>query len=164
MSSDGSDMGISATRALDTILGGEPSPTEDEGESRETVRERVLAAVDSGREPTEYGDCADIVAGMVLRFFEAHPEALDWPIENTYEWRIPGGEWSPTVPQLPEGLDYGSVESRKVGPDLYGSVKTMYPRLEDLGITGFQWGWGANCARWICSAPAQPNPAIMELG
>src|SRR5215204_6492093 len=42
--SDGSDMGIKADRALQTILGGKEQPTEEEKATPEQVRERVMAA------------------------------------------------------------------------------------------------------------------------
>jgi len=168
MSSDGAAFGIDAERALRTILGGEPAPTEGEQEDRETVRARVAAAFvrfRDGAAPDGYGDCCDMVAGALVHFFEAMPEALEWPSENTYQWRVPGGEWVDHVRDLPQDtdFDFGSVESRAVGPDLYATFKTEYPRVEDLGITGFQWGWATNCARWLFEVPPQPNPAIMVL-
>lgn len=168
MSSDGAALGIDAERALRTILGGEPAPSEDEVQDRETVRARIDAAFVRFREgaaPGGYGDCCDMLAGAVLNFFEARPEALEWPSENTYQWRAPGGEWVDHVRDLPQDsdFDFGSVESRAVGPDLYGSIKGVYPNVEDLGITGFQWGWATNCARWLLDAQPQPNPAIVVL-
>lgn len=44
--SDGANLGISATRALKTILGGEPSPTKEEGKSKEQLIADLMAIDD----------------------------------------------------------------------------------------------------------------------
>jgi hypothetical protein len=36
-------------------------------------------------------------------------------------------------------------------------------KLGALGITGFQWGWAVNAARFAESLPPEPNPAIITV-
>lgn len=152
---DGSNLGIDAERALDTILGGKEQPTTEERQTKEQVRERIAKAYadcDSGEWPG-YGEAADITAGAVLAFLEAHPEAKEWPIEQEYERDPETGRYKD--PMTP------------IGPNLFRMVRDWNSRAaaEEImgGITGFQWGWAANTARWCFDLPEQPNPAIMTV-
>lgn len=161
MSNDGAQQGIRADQALNVILGGQPE-AEQEHDDDDTVRARVLAASETRREATDYSDAADIAAGLVLRFYAARPDAVTWPGEPTYEWRVPGGQWAR---HYPKGAERYEIESRTVGPDLYHEVNEFFEgRLSDLGVTGFQWGWAVNCAKHLMGAPPVPNPAIMVIG
>lgn len=84
MSSDGAHLGINAERAMEIIVGAaaqRESPAAVR-ESPAAVRERIMAAAARGGEPTGYGDCADMVAGMVLAFYGPRPEAVTWPAES----------------------------------------------------------------------------------
>jgi hypothetical protein len=158
MSSDGAHLGVSAKRALDTILGGRPEPAEAEQEDAASVRARILAATQRGGAPASYEDCADMVAGMVLMFYDAHPEALGWPVEAAHHWERDGK----TVDPAESGWDNLTVVND--GPDLYGDVNAFTEgKLSDLGITGFQWGWAVNAARFTKSLPPEPNPALIEV-
>lgn len=157
MSGDGAAQGISSERALKTILGGEPAPGPDEGDSAEAVRERVLAAALRGGDAQGYSDCADMIAGMILLFWQAHPEAVSWPASQDHHYELPDG----TVIK-------GWHESAKMvltGPDLSDAVNAFTEgKLDALGPTGFMWGWAVNTARWITGQPPVPNPAIITLG
>lgn len=154
-------MGVGADRALDTILGGKPSPDESEQQTPEQVRERITAVLARGGSPQGYGDCADMVAGMVLAFYEKRPEARDWPTEPKGEFVGPdGAPFNTNVHPWPEGYEF-----RQSGPDLYKEVKAFSDgKLGDLGITGLQWGWAVNAARYASSLNPQPNPAIVTVG
>jgi hypothetical protein len=35
--------------------------------------------------------------------------------------------------------------------------------LRLLGLSGFQWGWAVNAARYVRGLPPVPNPAILEI-
>ena len=155
MSADGASEGINAKNALRVVLGGEA--VEDQPtESAEDVRERVLTAARRGGEATDYGDAADRAAGMILLLAESRPEIATWSAERTYEWLQADGGWGPDPADSPEG--------RPVGPDLYGEVNAYTEgKLSDLGLSGFQWGWAVNCAKWILNEPPVPNPAIITI-
>jgi hypothetical protein len=145
---DGSHLGVTAERALETILGGAPNPTEEERASRAQVQRRIQNTYMNwnGDEWPGYGDAADIIAGAVLDYFLDHPEAQSWPTDRAYE-----GEGSDRHP---------------VGPDLYNSVKewvTAPVRKVISECSGFQWGWAVNTARFCCELPEQANPAIMTI-
>jgi len=156
MSSDGAHAGISADRALETIVGGKPPPGEDERTDAASLRRRILAAAQRGGEPTGYGDCADMVAGMILMFYGAHPEARAWPVDGEYHWEVDGKAVSAFTPEAQLVRD---------GPDLSTEVnKFTDGKLNGLGITGFQWGWAVNAARFAADLPPEPNPAIITIG
>jgi hypothetical protein len=153
--SDGANLGVSAERALSTILGGKPAPEADECDDAAAVRTRIIAAAARGGEPTGYGDCADMVAGMVLAFYQARPEAFDWPGSPAHHWELNGEP----VSAVTEGAQYV-----KDGPDLSREVDAFTDgKLGALGITGFQWGWAVNAARFAESLPPEPNPAIITV-
>lgn len=157
--SDGAHLGVSASRALDTILGGAEQPAESEQASPYEVRDRILAAAKRGGDPTDYGDCADMVAGFVLQFYNAHIDAVHWPAEQKGEWVDANGTPVDPRERLPEGAEF-----KRSGPDLYTEVKAFTDgKLEALGITGFQWGWAVNAARYAIDLAPEPNPAIVTV-
>lgn len=160
LSDDGADLGITAERALRTVLGGEGQPAEDERDTPEVVRARVMASL-SRAEPRDYGDAADMAAGMVLTYFDRTPEARDWPAGRGGKWvDVETGEPWTGDPQW-DRMEYRPAP----GPDLYEQVKAMSEgRLSDLGLSGFQWGWAVNAAKYAVGAPPVPNPAIMTVG
>ena len=150
MSSDGAHLGVTANRALDTILGGEPSPGEDEQmgivEWRAWIEQPDL-------EPLDYGECARRVARSILAFWMEDPRRAQIPSENVYEKDADGG----LVFNAQGGLSL-------VTPGLYEVMKTHGIPIDDLGITGFQWGWAVNAARRCVELPPEPNPAIITVG
>lgn len=156
MSADGAHLGVGAERALETILGGKESPGEDERESPQHVAARVLAAAERGGDPHGYGDCADMVAGMVLMFWQAHPEAAEWPLDPPYHYEKDGVRYD-------HWIEGGKLVDD--GPDLSKAVDAFTEgKLSALGITGFQWGWAVNAARYALGKPPEQNPAIITIG
>ena len=133
-SSDGAHSGIGAERALKTILGGEPAPAEDEMESREQVRKRIMAAPGPGGEwrVETYGQAADAIAKALVFLIEEDPSLL-------------GDDKA-------DGL-YDLIEKRWPGFD---------DRIG--GASGFQVGWATNCARWLYEQRPVPNPALLTIG
>lgn len=154
--SDGAAFGIGAERALGTILGGEPAPTEEEGMSVAEMTEWLVNAP-AATDPaalTSYGECARAVAGEILRWALANPQRYArTPAENEYEHDAEG--------KLVFN-DEGGLNLVQVG--LYGVLKDEGVALDLLGITGFQWGWAYNAARRCLELPPEPNPAIVTLG
>lgn len=158
MSVDGAAQGIPADQALNVILGGQPEQEQVHATDDE-VRARVQAAW-ARNDPQSYDDCADTAAGLLLAFYEARPEAAEWPAENRYEWQQADGSWSTIYPQdLP--ADKAPI-SRTVGPNLYGEADAWSEgKLGGLGLTGFMWGWAVNTAKHLVGQPPVPNPAIV---
>ena len=116
---------------------------------------RVLSAPRAG-EPdamADYGECARAVGGEVLRWALANPERYArTPAETEITW-----------PELPDGKkDYNNPIYGRQG--LYDVLKADGIPLEELGITGFQWGWAYNAARRCLELPPEPNPAIITIG
>lgn len=89
---DGAHLGVGAGRALKTILGGEPPPTEAEQESREEVRARLAMVPNpcTGAPPQDYSDAADRIAKAFLLVSDADP-AL--PIEADALWAAVKARW-----------------------------------------------------------------------
>jgi hypothetical protein len=146
MSSDGAHLGVSADRALKTILGGEPSPGEDEQMSVTEFRDWILQP---DQEPYDYGEAARRCARMILEFYLADPKRASVPVEGVYDWTDYNGEGVP--PLVEKGL-YDVMKEA-------GHAEA----LERLGLTGFQWGWAVNAARRCVELPPEPNPAIVTI-
>lgn len=158
MSNDGAHLGVGAERALDTILGGKEQPAEKEKQTSEQVYARLKAATIA--DCNSYDGGATYCGKLVLDFYEAHPEALEWPAEQQYEV-------SDEPPADGKGFQMGEKWHVPIGPDLYESVKT-HSTKEDYEkcfseLTGFMWGWAVNAARYALSQRPVPNPALVEI-
>ena len=151
MNGDGAHLGVGAERALDTILGGQPSP-EESGEDTMTPQQMREWIMSAPQEPQSYDDAARSCARLVLRAFEEHPFLKDQPAEVEYDWDADPDRGS-------EGMKPEFVI--KLG--LYETMKRLGYPLSDLDLTGFQWGWAVNAARYSEHLPAWPNPAIIEI-
>lgn len=151
-------MGVSADRALKTVLGGEDQPAEEEMRNPDEMREWLLSAMTvdefdafiaakTGEYTDEdYGECARTTARSILEAFLADPRLAAMPAETEYDWTGYNGEGQPKL--LVAGVDQALRERGVRYPD---------------GISGFQWGWALNAARYCVELPPVPNPAIMEL-
>lgn len=139
--SDGAHLGVSAERALTTILGGDPPPAEDEQMGIVEWRQWIMLP---DQEPLDYGEYARRVARMVLEFWLEDPQRAQIPAENVYEEDAAG---CLTV----------------ITPGLYEVMRQHGLSLTELGITGFQWGWAVNAARRCVELPPVPNPAIITV-
>jgi hypothetical protein len=69
--SDGAHEGILPTRAMHTIVGGDPAPAPDEGLSAEQMRAWIESAPDA---PESYDDCARRAAHLILLHWKQYPE------------------------------------------------------------------------------------------
>lgn len=144
-SDDGAHLGVTAERALSTIVGGAPQPSGDERMDAATFIRYIESAPDDA---ASYNDTARLAAKWLLRHLRDHPTDINLPIDGRYECAIPG-DWT---------------TSRKVERDLYDAIKESCPSFDELGLTGFMWGWAANAARRCLEAPPLPNPAILDVG
>jgi hypothetical protein len=140
--SDGAHLGITADRALNTILGGDPPPSEEETQTPSQVRERVMKAPKMmegkavykrfGKEA--YCIAVDCLARAFLEIAEQDPSVLH-----------EGGS-DPTDP-------------------LWDEFTKRYPEGNDWlgGVTGFQVGFAMNTVRYILSVPRGGNPALITI-
>jgi hypothetical protein len=147
---DGAHLGYGMAAALSGAIGGDtPKKRMDVTE----MREYIESAPD---EPKDYDECGRVIAKLVLRFLERHPEASDMPAESAHEWpKKPDGstDWDakPTITRM--GLfEYIEQAEPGYGGDVFGDM------------TGFQWGWGVNAARRCLELPPVSNPAILTIG
>ena len=151
MSSDGAHLGVKADRAMQTIVGGDPEPAEEERMTAAQMAEWIRGAVpESAAGPGwDYGECARYAAKLVLDWLFADPTRATGPVESV--WRTgPDGktDWSnPVIEQ----------------PGWYERMKADRVPIDDLGLSGFQWGWAANAARRCLELPPVPNPAIVTI-
>src|SRR5487761_1741716 len=98
--SDGAHLGVSASRALDTILGGAPPPSEKERMPWEDMAKWVRSAPEKMPEDSGGADgyelSARIAARCILEHMEANPEDValspngDWTAEEQSEFRRTG--------------------------------------------------------------------------
>lgn len=147
MSDDGADMGITAGRALKTVLGGEPSPSPDEGM---TPQEMAAYLESVPLTPADYDDAGRACGRIVLKYLRAHPEDAMLPANGEYKFN--GYENIPLI----------------VTPGIHDQMKQKAPELakglRGLGLTGFLFGWGVNAAMYALDLPSVPNPAIVTIG
>ncbi len=151
MSDDGADMGVSADRALKTVLGGGAQPTEDEKMDPIAFEKWIMSHTS---DPQTYGGTAAYMAKLILDHLRAHPDDARIPTEAEYEdHRLPNGErdWSKFIKKDTRNLS---------------DVMDEYPAWREAiqGATGFMWGWAVNAARRCCELPPVPNPAIVTVG
>lgn len=156
MSDDGAQMGVSAERALGTILGGDPQPNDEECMTADEMRAMSLAAP---FDADDYGGAANAVARVILEAFLQYPPLVQIPTETPYLHDERGQlvMVNDGMQLVPIGLGLYDV--------LKGLVASDRERREVFsGITGFQWGWAVNAARRCVELPEVPNPAIMTIG
>lgn len=154
--SDGAHLGVTADRALETILGGKPSPNEDEQRTPEQMLDMIREAE---TEPKDYGACALAYARILLEAYETYPQLRDHPTETVY---LTGGDG-----QLVFSPDGGLVA---LVPDIYEVLKRLHPDEDSWqrkimsDLTGFMVGWAVNAVRYALGDPPRPNPAILTIG
>lgn len=154
--SDGSNMGITAKRALGTILGGDGQPTDEEMATPEQVRDRVMAAPDPcdglpiwEREGDGYSMSADAIAKAFLLAEEADPGILErresYPDDCEHE--------------ILRGVEKDGASV------VWDAVTDRWPDFDRWvgGASGFQVGFAYNTARYIAGQPIKSNPAILDI-
>lgn len=176
MSSDGAEFGVTASRALDTILGGAPAPAEDEALSVKEMRERVLATSYDydwsqdfppydGRERTAeeeaagdaaYENCAMAAAHAILDAFVVDPGLVVAPTEMDYDWDADPDRGA-------QGMKPEYLRSRGLYALMEERAPAQYEALHRMGLSGFQWGWAVNAARRCIQLAPVPNPAILTI-
>lgn len=157
---DGAHLGVTAGRALQTILGDTPSPKEEEQHSTEAVRDRIMAVPgpcegepiwerDLGEEA--YSLAADCIAKAMVLAADDKPEILT-------EVRVYG----------PQDTEIEDLWGKQMDPTsvAWEEITMRWPGFSDWigGPTGFQVGFAFNAARMIHELPPAPNPAILEIG
>lgn len=165
---DGAHMGIKASRALDTIIGGKEQPTEEEKATPKGVRARIEAVpLFEGKPPWEgimpggedkeardnaYSTATDAIAHAFLVLIEEDSSLLE---PQFYPAHYPDGE-----PTHLAGVrrDQASV--------LWDAMMKRWPHADDWigGASGFMVGFALNTALYAGEIPAYAsNPAIMEI-
>lgn len=154
--SDGSNMGITAKRALGTILGGDDQPTEEEKATPEQVRARVMAAPDPceglpiwEREGDGYSLSADAISKAFLLAEEADPGILErrecYPEDCEHE--------------ILRGVEKDGASV------VWDYVSDRWPGFDSWigGASGFQVGFAYNTARYVTGQRITGNPAILDI-
>jgi len=159
MGDDGAHLGVGAERALKTILGGEPAPTEAESESVEAMRARILAAPIASE---TYDGVATACARLILEAWQRYPRLLEVPFETVYLT----GDDGRMVLIGDHPADQSVVP---LAPGLHSVLKSVYHGRPDAlavlsDLTGFMWGWAVNAALRCIDQPPAPNPALITVG
>lgn len=157
--SDGAHEGVGAERALDTILGGEGQPEEEEKQTPEemlaSIREAPIDAHGS------YGGCSLACARIILEVYEKYPMLREFPTETIY---LKGPDGKVVEPPgdsfclIPLTYDLSDV-LRRLHPDEKSPERQVLAEL-----TGFMWGWALNAVGYALGDPPKPNPALMTIG
>lgn len=139
MSGDGAHEGLTPSRALATIIGGEGQPEQSEKRNPDEMRAWIMGAPEPPfwRDGMEHGSAeAD----------EAYNNVVRWAAKQCLVLFLA----DPSTAQLDES-------------QLYGELADANPALRAEGMTGFQWGFAVNAARFCVELPPQPNPAIIDV-
>jgi hypothetical protein len=139
--SDGANHGITAGRALDTILGGEPPPKKDEGMTPAQMREFL----EHGTAKDAYSDASRVTGAIILAFLDAHPNLRHLQADDVYHF--------------PKDSK-GEYEITALG--LIGAMELAGVKIDD-GLTGFMYGWAVNAAKYALGAPPVANPALLTV-
>lgn len=91
-----------------------------------------------------YGDVARSASKAILRFMEAHPEHAE--------------RW----PSLPFHRFIGHTDEAET-IDAAMRASGDYAYIETLRLTGFQFGWALNAARFVLGMTPVPNPALTRM-
>jgi hypothetical protein len=170
---DGANMGITAHRALGTIIGGDPNPDAEERQDRAAVKARLVLApdpctgpkiwerVESGEIGSDdaYSLAADCIAKAFLFVILDQTELLN---KDAYydadEMRAKGHDEESVRIICGQPRDRSSV--------LWDGVMKRWPDFDDWvgGASGFQVGFAYSTIRFLYDEPYEGNPAIMEIG
>lgn len=155
--SDGSNMGITAGRALGTILGGDDQP-KDEKATPEQVRDRIMAAPDPcdgppiwerGVDGDSYSLAADAISKAFLLAEEADPGVLErresYPDDCEHE--------------ILRGVEKDACTA------VWDAVTDRWPGFDEWvgGASGFMVGFAYNTARYVIGKRIVSNPAILTI-
>lgn len=138
---------MSAERALETILGNAPQPTDEERQTADEMRAEILACTD---DPNTYGGTATFMANRILTWLMAHPEHAQESSELIYDWDGDPDRGS-------DGLKHEFVRA----PGWTELMKQDGAWPDGVDLTGFMWGWAVNAARRCLELPPVANPAII---
>ena len=145
--SDGTQQGISAGRAIETILGGKPAPVNDDQNSPSYWLTRLREKDDN---IDGYDAHAEVMAKYILLAYVQHPHLKDAP--NTTIYMEPIDWQNPVI--LVHAL------SHRLKDEVYTDKGHPFRRALSEA-TGFTWGWAFNIARYALGLPPQPNPALL---
>lgn len=159
MSDDGADLGVTAGRALKSVLGGDPQPSESErmsmAEMEKQIRSRPLPLEGEppwGRDDVKdaYSYASECIAHAFLVCADEDPEVLTRELyyPDDYEAEILRGK------------------QKEANTAVWEAMKERWPGADEWlgGATGFMVGWAYNAARCIKELPPAPNPAIVTVG
>lgn len=165
MSSDGADQGITAGRALGTILGGKPQPGDDEKQTTEQMEARIRAAplpldgepIFQREDDDSYSLATDSLSHAFLILADEDPSILSQ--ERVY-----------TEDDL-KNADEHTRETllgkpRDPSEAVWSAMQERWPGADDWigGASGFMVGFAFNAARTIKGIQSAANPAIMTVG
>src|SRR6266851_7556776 len=139
MSADGAHLGVSAERALETIVGGAPEPTENERMDADAFRTWIKTA---DREDS-YGEAARLCARYLLEYLTAHPEDMRLPLADVHDFNRMRAELGDRFATKDELTKYRTQEG------LFDKAAAENPLLKSMDLTGFMAGWAFNAARRV---------------
>lgn len=139
--SDGAHLGVSANEALAAVIGGETPTT-----TRNPVEMRAYLLAVECSDNFDYETCAAYAARLILEAFIADPRLAALPADTKRDYS--------------HGYGPGA---RVIQVGLYDVLKEQGVPIDQLGLSGFMWGWAVNAARYCVELEPVPNPAIIDI-
>lgn len=170
--SDGAHLGIGAEDAMKLIIAGTEEEVREANASPQRTPDELRAHIEAHASPNSYEGTANATVLLLLQFYEEYPGSVDWPAERPligWERTDTGARhMDATIPEEWHKISFSALKGIYADvPDLYSELKawaTLHDRTLILEtLTGFQWGWAVNAARYCFDLPSQPNPAIMTI-
>lgn len=149
--SDGAHAGIRPRDAMVRAIGGDEAPPEDL-KTPGAMEAYLLAEDVEYTEENGYNESARRTARFILTMLRAHPELQAMPVETKYDFT-----WDEKVEEHTASVVQPGWDELFKAADPEG-----YDRATD-GISGFQWGWACNAARYVLGLGPAKNPALVTV-
>jgi DNA-binding CsgD family transcriptional regulator len=157
--SDGADLGVSAHRALETVLGGKPEPTENERVDMAELERRIRSRPLPDEVPARglgYSEMSECIAHGFLVLADEDPELLT-RIEHYTGHELDGSGDAVWWRENMTGV------AKEPDAAMWNAFQERWPEA-DCGASGFMVGWAFNAVRAIKGLSPVQNPAIVTVG
>lgn len=161
--SDGANKGVTARRALETILGGKPDPQENP-----SAKEEAKARIEKAPDPCEGMPIWSRAKQGVITEDEAYSLVADAITRAFLHMVLEDPAVLHTEFFYPDGVGTGFLGGKRkdTSGELWDRVMARWPEFDNWvgGASGFQVGFAYSTVLFLLDKPYAGNPAIVVLG